>query len=450
MIQSRLNSSLMMRTLVVCGGLLLIFTCMLIFAKSVSAHGYVDSPASRAIQCKNGINTNCGNIIYEPQSLEGLKGFPAAGPADGKIASAGLAAFANLDAQTATRWNKVAMSSGTNTLTWKFTARHATTSYRYFITKADWNPNAPLSRAQLDLTPFCTVQGNGQQPPATLSHSCNIPARTGYHIILAVWDIADTPNAWYVVIDAQFGPSDTTPPTTPSNLTAGTVGTTTAALSWGGSTDNNAVAGYEIYSGSNTSPIATVAANQLNANLTNLLAGTTYNLTVKAFDTYGNRSSASNSVQITTVALPIDNTPPTNPTGLHVMGPVGSNSLTLMWNASTDANGIAGYRIYSGATVIATVTGTATEKLITGLTPTTSYTFTVRAIDPSNNESGNSNAISATTIQGPSATPWAANTSYTVNTLVSYNGAVYKCIQPHTSLAGWEPSNVPALWQLQP
>ncbi|GKU78886.1 lytic polysaccharide monooxygenase [Paenibacillus sp. L3-i20] len=444
------KSSFRMHLLVICGGLLLLFVCLFMFSKSVSAHGYVDSPASRAIQCKNGLNTNCGSIIYEPQSLEGLKGFPAAGPADGKIASAGLAAFANLDQQSATRWNKASMSSGTNTFTWKFTARHATTSYRYFITKADWNPNAPLTRAQLDLTPFCTVQGNGQQPPATLSHSCNVPARTGYHIILAVWDIADTPNAWYIAIDAQFGPSDNSAPSTPSNLTAGTVGTTTAALSWGASTDNNAVAGYEIYSGSNTTPIATVPSNQLNVNLTNLTGGTTYNLTVKAFDSSGNRSPASNSVQITTVQVPVDTTPPTNPSGLHVMGTAGSYSLTLMWNASTDNVGIAGYRIYSGNSVIATVTGTATEKLLTGLSPNTQYTFTVRAFDPSLNESGNSNVITVTTAQGPSAAPWAANTAYAVNTLVSYNGAIYKCTQPHTSLAGWEPSNVPALWQLQP
>jgi len=450
MVQVRMNSTLIRRVLMVSGGLLLLFACMLAFAKSVSAHGYVDDPASRAIQCKNGLNTNCGPIIYEPQSLEGLKGFPQAGPADGKIASAGLAAFSALDQQSATRWNKVNMTSGTNTFTWKFTARHATTSYRYFITKPDWNPNAPLTRAQLDLTPFCTINGNGQQPPATLSHTCNVPSRTGYHIILAVWDIADTQNAWYIAIDAQFGAPDNVAPTTPSNLTAGTVGTTTAALSWGASTDNNGVAGYEIYNGSNSSPIATVPGNQTSVNLTNLLAGTTYNFTVKAFDGSGNRSPASNSVTVTTVAQPNDNTPPTNPTGLHVMGTAGSNSVNLMWNASTDANGIAGYRIYSGNTVIATVVGTATEKLVTGLTPNTQYTFTVRAYDPSNNESGNSNAITVTTAQGPSATAWAPNTAYAVNALVSYNGKVYKCIQAHTSLTGWEPSNVPALWQLQP
>ena len=42
---------------------------------------------------------------------------------------------------------------------------------------------------------------------------------------------------------------------------------------------------------------------------------------------------------------------------------------------------------------------------------------------------------------------WAANTAYAVNDTVTYSGSTYTCIQAHTSLVGWEPSNVPALWK---
>lgn len=42
---------------------------------------------------------------------------------------------------------------------------------------------------------------------------------------------------------------------------------------------------------------------------------------------------------------------------------------------------------------------------------------------------------------------WAPNTSYSVGALVMYNGVEYRCIQAHTSLVGWEPAVVPALWQ---
>ena len=43
---------------------------------------------------------------------------------------------------------------------------------------------------------------------------------------------------------------------------------------------------------------------------------------------------------------------------------------------------------------------------------------------------------------------WQANTSYAVGALVTYGGQTYQCLQAHTSLTGWEPPNVPALWKL--
>ena len=42
---------------------------------------------------------------------------------------------------------------------------------------------------------------------------------------------------------------------------------------------------------------------------------------------------------------------------------------------------------------------------------------------------------------------WAPGVSYAVGDTVTYNGVVYKCLQAHTSQTGWEPPNVPALWQ---
>lgn len=41
---------------------------------------------------------------------------------------------------------------------------------------------------------------------------------------------------------------------------------------------------------------------------------------------------------------------------------------------------------------------------------------------------------------------WATDTAYAVGDRVQYNGVLYKCVQAHTSQAGWEPNMVPALW----
>ncbi|GAA4057834.1 fibronectin type III domain-containing protein [Nonomuraea soli] len=45
------------------------------------------------------------------------------------------------------------------------------------------------------------------------------------------------------------------------------------------------------------------------------------------------------------------------------------------------------------------------------------------------------------------AAAWAPYTAYAVGAVVTYNGTDYTAIQGHTSLPGWEPPNVPALWK---
>lgn len=42
---------------------------------------------------------------------------------------------------------------------------------------------------------------------------------------------------------------------------------------------------------------------------------------------------------------------------------------------------------------------------------------------------------------------WETGVSYQVGDTVTYNGQKYRCVIAHTSLPGWEPPNVPALWQ---
>ncbi len=171
---------------------------------SAAAHGYISAPESRGYQCKLGVNTNCGAIQWEPQGLEAPSGWPSGGPPDQHIASAGHDSFAELDVQTKTRWVKRKIKAGTNTFTWTFTANHVTRNWRYYVTKAGWSPPQKLTRASFESTPFCTVDGGMKQPPMTVTHTCNVPARKGYQIILGVWEVGDTANSFYNVIDVTF------------------------------------------------------------------------------------------------------------------------------------------------------------------------------------------------------------------------------------------------------
>lgn len=46
----------------------------------------------------------------------------------------------------------------------------------------------------------------------------------------------------------------------------------------------------------------------------------------------------------------------------------------------------------------------------------------------------------------PGVIEWAPGQTVAIGDLRSYEGTVYRCIQAHTTLAGWQPPNVPALW----
>ena len=47
----------------------------------------------------------------------------------------------------------------------------------------------------------------------------------------------------------------------------------------------------------------------------------------------------------------------------------------------------------------------------------------------------------------PPATPvWKAGVTYKTGDQVAHKGTTYRCITGHTSMVGWEPDQVPALW----
>ncbi|MGW0798529.1 carbohydrate binding domain-containing protein [Streptomyces sp. NPDC002692] len=94
------------------------------------------------------------------------------------------------------------------------------------------------------------------------------------------------------------GGSDTQAPTAPTNLTSTGKTSSTVSLSWGASSDNVGVSGYDVYSGSNQ----VLSVSGTSATVGGLSPSTAYTFTVKARDAAGNTSAASNSVSVTTSA----------------------------------------------------------------------------------------------------------------------------------------------------
>ncbi|MHC8322774.1 N-acetylglucosamine-binding protein GbpA [Pseudomonas sp. GB2N2] len=195
-----------------CSSSMILLSAMLA-AQTVSAHGYLEVPPSRALLCQKGVNINCGGAQYEPQSVgETFKGFPAGtggaplqGPVDGKIPSGGHALFSALDAQSATRWHLNEIKDRNIDFQWHYTAVHPATKHEYFITRNGWNPNEALKRASFEGTPFCTIDGGNQKPESGAKHSCTLPAdKSGQHVILAIWTVGDTDAAFYNPTDVNI------------------------------------------------------------------------------------------------------------------------------------------------------------------------------------------------------------------------------------------------------
>jgi len=229
-------------------------------------------------------------------------------------------------------------------------------------------------------------------------------------------------------------PGDTTAPTVPTGLAAGTVSTTTVPLSWTASTDSGSgVAGYQVYRGSTL--VGTTTTTSLA--VTGLTADTSYSFTVRARDVAGNLSAASAALTVRTAAGGgTDTVAPSVPTGLEA-GTGTTSTIPLRWTASTDGTGgtgVAGYDVYRGGTLVGSTT--ATSWTATGLSAGTSYVFTVVAKDGAGNRSAPSAALTAYT--APDTTTGSCAVTYAANSWnAGFTGSIRLTNTGTAPLTGW-------------
>ncbi|MFI6594776.1 glycosyl hydrolase family 18 protein [Nonomuraea sp. NPDC050536] len=189
------------------------------------------------------------------------------------------------------------------------------------------------------------------------------------------------------VNDVNCDGSPDAPPGTPGNLRSPVKTTKTISLAWDAATPGSLpITGYVISNGTEVTGTS--------ATITGLTPNTSYTFTVKAKDRKGNLSPASSPLTVKTNNPSDDTQPPSAPASLRSTGKT-SSTVSLAWNASTDNTGVANYDVYVGTSVAATVMGTTAT--ISGLSPSTAYSFTVRARDLYDNVSPASAAVSVTT-----------------------------------------------------
>jgi len=208
---------LKIKELQICNLFFLIFCCtLLIPLQSIFSHGTVTSPPSRVWICfqegpENPVSPACIDAIamYGTQAFYDwsevarmdANGNHRAIIGDGNLASAGRPdKFGGLD-QVRNDWVATPVQAGPFTVTWSNSAPHQTLYYDVYITKADWNPNQPLTWDSLERL----IRTEPRNASAVDNIDVVLPQRTGKHVIYSVWQRSLTGEAFYSTSDVDFG-----------------------------------------------------------------------------------------------------------------------------------------------------------------------------------------------------------------------------------------------------
>lgn len=184
---------------------------------------------------------------------------------------------------------------------------------------------------------------------------------------------------------AAYAAQDTQAPTAPEGLTASDKTYTSVSIGWQASKDNLKVKGYQIFrDGKKVS-----TSSKTSYTNSNLIPGTQYTFTVRAYDAAGNVSESSPAISVSTDN---DIKAPSAPGDLKVTVS-GFTTAALSWKPSTDNVGLKGYEIYCNDKKVASTSASFYE--YKKLTPGISYSFYVKAYDKAGNYSEKSSLASA-------------------------------------------------------
>ncbi|MDQ6849138.1 MAG: fibronectin type III domain-containing protein [Actinomycetota bacterium] len=175
-----------------------------------------------------------------------------------------------------------------------------------------------------------------------------------------------------------------------------------AFLKWGGSSDNVAIEGYRVYRMSPGNRMALIATTDAITSYTAnyLRSAANYSFQITAIDAAGNES-VPRSTTLTTLASS-DRTAPTAPSSSSVaLKTFSSSRIDVVWAASTSTD-VASYQVFRDGTLVGTVERpNPPDYSDTGLAPSSSHSYTIRAVDSAGNVSTATTArVGTTTASG--------------------------------------------------
>ncbi|MDF2921484.1 MAG: hypothetical protein K0R57_398, partial [Paenibacillaceae bacterium] len=170
------------------------------------------------------------------------------------------------------------------------------------IVRLSWNASTDnVGVAGYNIYKNGVLEGATSGAGTTEFLATGLAPNTAYSFTVKAKDGTGNLSAASTPLNVTTNPPDTEPPTAPANLSLSYKTDTTAKLSWGASTDNVGVTGYDIFrNGAWAGSTLGAAATEFLA--TGLAPRSTYSFTVKAKDVKNNLSAASNPLSVTTYA----------------------------------------------------------------------------------------------------------------------------------------------------
>lgn len=190
----------------------------------------------------------------------------------------------------------------------------------------------------------------------------------------------------------------------PGAVTIGAITTTSATASWGASATPGVTYQYQLYAGGNWNPVSIATS----VDLTVLNSNSGYNFCVMA--STGGKNSAPTCKTFSTLA------PTVQPTGTPSFTSITATSAAVSWGPSSTSSATYEWTIDNWATTI-TNTGFpyGTNWNLTNLTPSSNYTFRVRAVKDNVRSSESTNNFRTADVGVPGAPSFSNITSSSVN-----------------------------------
>ena len=197
----------------------------------------------------------------------------------------------------------------------------------------------------------------------------------------------------------------TNPPTQPGAVTASNVTSSSASLSWQASKDVLGIEGYRVSLSRNGGPVRQVATTDggiTKYNLQTLYANSTYDVSVVALDSSG-QTSTPGTASISTPAV-VDTTPPTPPSDSSVAGHwFSATRVDVAWGGSASTD-VVGYLLLRDGVQVAELDMPGGLRYSdNGLTPNTTYRYTIEAVDSAGNVSAPTTNKASSTATTPAA-----------------------------------------------